>query len=109
MTSGTENLYLVHLSDYETLVPDLGECFLRAVVYADSPEEAVNTVCDWIDFCNEEQEDDEEDDDDIFGLGEIYYERDDLVATLLAENAQRPPDDSTFTSENILFFETDFV
>ena len=107
----SESLYIVLPID-EPDVPEGDEYFTRAIVYAISTEDAIDKVCSYIDFCNEAEDAEDSPEADltkemIEEFSTIYYDKESMQATLLAQNAQRP-DEELFDADDILVFETEW-
>jgi len=98
-----ESLYLVVQEEPDEPFED--ERFVRAIVYATSPEEATEKVAGYIEYCNEAEEADPDADLDY---GVIGYDRGCFQVLSLAENAVRPDPEFMDDSDSILVFETDW-
>jgi hypothetical protein len=102
-----------------------GQHFSRAIVYADSPEEAMQRVVAYIDLCNaadaaaaenhewgedsdvpDTSDEDQVEADSVDDSGPIGYDRDHWRATLVATTTARLDDEDILDAEHILIFET---
>lgn len=112
---GLDMLFLV--TDKGDAPPD-GEYFRRAIVYASSEGEACYRLGVYIDLCNaatnaqaNDDEPAEPDEEQVETALEehsapIGYDRDQLIATLLATTTTRFDDVDSFDADHILIFET---